>query len=196
MTCLLVAALGAIFLRGFNEAIWLAVVLVAVFLVVNVVVIGYELLALVDASRGLIALATRTCSRTESRPWMIVRPRSVSTFPKLALGLSGFETGVAVMPLVHGDGRPMPPRACSRGSPTHASMLTAAALIMSVLLIGSSIVTATRIPPDALEKGGPPTAAPWPTWPIETSAIGSARSTTCPLLPHSGSLVRRPWLAC
>ena len=61
-------------------------------------------------------------------------------FPKLALGLSGFETGVAVMPLVKGEparpdgdirrGASRTPRSCSR----------TAALIMSVLLIGSSIV--------------------------------------------------------
>ena len=60
-------------------------------------------------------------------------------FPKLALGLSGFETGVAVMPLVQGD--PDDDPSIRRAYPQHAKLLTTAALIMSVLLVGSSIVT-------------------------------------------------------
>jgi hypothetical protein len=43
LTMLLVAALGGIFLKGFREAIWLAVALVAVYLALNVVVVGREL---------------------------------------------------------------------------------------------------------------------------------------------------------
>jgi hypothetical protein len=65
-------------------------------------------------------------------------------FPELALGLSGFETGVAVMPLVKGD-----------RIPNTKKLLTAAALIMSVLLIGSSVATTLRIPAEAFAEGGP-----------------------------------------
>ena len=64
-------------------------------------------------------------------------------FPKLALGLSGFETGVAVMPLVAGD----------RVRNTRR-MLSTAAGIMSVALIGSSMVTTLLIPPAAFQDGG------------------------------------------
>ena len=46
VTFLLLAALGAIFLRGFREAIWVAVALVAAFLVVNIIVIAWELVLL------------------------------------------------------------------------------------------------------------------------------------------------------
>ncbi|MCV4691306.1 hypothetical protein OFC38_34695, partial [Escherichia coli] len=49
---------------------------------------------------------------------------SLIVFPKLALGLSGFETGVAVMPLVQGPGRIEKTR----------RLLMTAALIMSVML--------------------------------------------------------------
>src|SRR5678816_2807070 len=41
ITLVLVAFLGAIFLRGFKEAIGIAVVLVAVYLFLNVIVVGY-----------------------------------------------------------------------------------------------------------------------------------------------------------
>ena len=67
-------------------------------------------------------------------------------FPKLALGLSGFETGVAVMPLVEGDLR-------QRIKNTR-KLLICAALIMSVFLLGSSVVTTALIEPHEFEKGG------------------------------------------
>ena len=61
-------------------------------------------------------------------------------FPKLALGLSGFETGVAVMPLVKGDPDDDPAHPKGRIRNTK-KLLKTAAVIMSVLLIGSSIAT-------------------------------------------------------
>jgi hypothetical protein len=61
-------------------------------------------------------------------------------FPKLALGLSGFETGVAVMPHINGEPNddPKHPAGRIRGA---RRLLTAAAATMSVFLISSSIVT-------------------------------------------------------
>src|SRR5439155_19289806 len=75
-------------------------------------------------------------------------------FPKLALGLSGFETGVAVMPLVRGDD------ADTEESPTGRirntkKLLSTAALIMSVLLIASTTVSVLLIPPVAFQPGHP-----------------------------------------
>jgi hypothetical protein len=90
-------------------------------------------------------------------------------FPKLALGLSGFETGVVVMPLVKGDpgevdvapkhisetGSAVDPTEGLRGRIRNGKkLLTAAALIMSVMLVGSSIITSMLIPPDEFQEGG------------------------------------------
>ncbi len=151
VTCVLVAALGAVFLRGFSEAIWLAVALVALYLAVNVTVIGWELLALARDPTSISAWRTNLFAQ-QSNPLMIA-VLAVLYFPKLALGLSGFETGVAVMPLVRGEGPDAEARLQSRIANTQ-KMLAAAALIMSVLLIGSSIVTTIRIPAEAMQKGG------------------------------------------
>ncbi len=76
-------------------------------------------------------------------------------FPKLALGLSGFETGVAVMPLLRGDpdDRDDYPKGRVRNA---RKLLTAAALIMSVFLITSSIITTTLIPAAAWEPSTTP----------------------------------------
>jgi len=68
-------------------------------------------------------------------------------FPKLALGLSGFETGVAVMPLVKGDPTDTPEHPEGRIHHTRKLLLTAA-LIMSVYLLASSLVTTLLIPPE------------------------------------------------
>jgi hypothetical protein len=78
---------------------------------------------------------------------------AIVLFPKLALGLSGFETGVAIMPLVKGEGDSPAAVIESRVRNTR-KLLTWAALIMSVLLVGSSIVTTMLIPAEALAIGG------------------------------------------
>jgi len=150
VTWLLVLALGAVFLKGFREAIWLAVALVVLFLVVNVVVIGWEL-TLIARHPEVLATWRQNLFTQQSNPmmWAVM---SIVLFPKLALGLSGFETGVAVMPLVEGTGETDEARLESRISNTR-KLLTTAALIMSVLLIGSSLVITTMIPKDALLGG-------------------------------------------
>jgi hypothetical protein len=151
LTCALVAALGAIFLKGFREAIELAVVLVALFLAVNVTVVVWELVAIARHPADVSAWRANLFAQ-ESRPFMWI-VLAVVLFPKLALGLSGFETGVAVMPLVAGGGSTPEERLESRIRNTR-KLLTAAAAIMSVLLIGSSVVVSMRIPADALQEGG------------------------------------------
>jgi hypothetical protein len=74
-------------------------------------------------------------------------------FPRLALGLSGFETGVVVMPLVKGcpDDDPRHPACRIRNT---GRLLTLAASIMSVLLITSSMVTTLLIPYELFQAGG------------------------------------------
>src|SRR5262249_37124124 len=79
--------------------------------------------------------------------------------PKLALGLSGFETGVSVMPLIDGgeSDRGYNPRSgnapAGRVANTRKLLLTAAA-IMSVMLILSSCVTTLLIEPEDYQVGG------------------------------------------
>src|SRR5215204_2880631 len=74
-------------------------------------------------------------------------------FPQLALGLSGFETGVSMMPLVRGDEGDDPERPEGRIRNTR-KMLTTAALIMSFFLITSSFVTAVLIPSEEFQSDG------------------------------------------
>jgi hypothetical protein len=151
LTNLLIAALGAVFLKGFKEAIWLAVALVVVYIGVNIVVVGWELILLVRHPE-LVEGWQANLYRQQPNPWMWAG-LSIVLFPKLALGLSGFETGVAVMPLVAGEGETEAERLQARIRNTR-KLLTTAALTMSVLLIGSSIAVTTQVPSEALHDGG------------------------------------------
>jgi hypothetical protein len=152
VTLALISLLGAIFLKGFKEAIGLAVVLVGAYLLLNTVVVSYGLYELFfrhpDALPRWVE-AMYHAPRVNGRSFMIVGI-ALLLFPKLALGLSGFETGVAVMPLVKGgkDDTPEKPTGRIRGT---RRLLLVAALIMSVFLITSSLVTATLIPPEKFE---------------------------------------------
>jgi hypothetical protein len=74
-------------------------------------------------------------------------------FPKLALGLSGFETGVAIMPMIRGDSTDSPLNPVGRIRNTR-KLLIVAAVIMSLYLLGSSMVVTMLIPPHELAKEG------------------------------------------
>jgi hypothetical protein len=174
ITLVLVALLGAVFLRGFKEAIGIAVILVAVYLLLNLIVIGFGLYELLSHPSLFPEWkqALFQHPKVNGSAWLVVGV-SLMLFPKLALGLSGFETGVAVMPLVKGDedlseadwesihstrtGAPAEPRTqrLLEGRIRNTrKLLRTAALIMSVLLIASSIVTTTLIPADKFQEGG------------------------------------------
>ena len=79
---------------------------------------------------------------------------SAIIFPRLALGLSGFETGVSVMPLIRGYGiNPSVAVPVGRIRNTR-KLLATAALIMSVMLMLSSFVTTLLMPEEAYREGG------------------------------------------
>jgi len=151
VTILLLTGLGAIFLKGFREAIGLAVFIVAIYLALNVIVIAVGFRELLSHPE-YFPRWTSALQAQHGSPVMMVLV-ALLLFPKLALGLSGFETGVAVMPLVAGsdDDRPDLPAGRIRNT---RKLLRTAALIMSVLLIGSSLVTTLLIPPEAFGEGG------------------------------------------
>ncbi len=174
LTLALIAILAGIFLRGFKEAIGIAVVLVAAYLLLNVIVVSFGLYQLLAHPHHFPEWkqALLHNPRVHGNAWLIVGV-SLILFPKLALGLSGFETGVAVMPLVRGNrdlnedewesihstrsGRPPGANAQvlleDRINNTR-KLLRTAALIMSVMLITSSLVTATLIPAEKFAEGG------------------------------------------
>jgi hypothetical protein len=151
LTLLLLVMLSAVFLKGFREAIGFAVLIVAVYLALNVFVLGWGILEIAHHPEyfprwrdGLV--------QAHGNPVMMLAAALI-VFPKLALGLSGFETGVAVMPLVKGDPGDDPAR--PEGRIRNAKkLLRTAALIMTVLLMGSSVITTLLIPPHEFEEGG------------------------------------------
>jgi len=101
VTLFLITALGAIFLRGFKEAIGIAVFLVAIYLGLNLTVVAVGFYAIVTHAT-VFWNWKQALLGTYSSPF-VMAGTALLVFPKLALGLSGFETGVVVMPLVKGD---------------------------------------------------------------------------------------------
>jgi hypothetical protein len=166
VTLVLVTLLGAIFLKGFKEAIGIAVGLVGAYLLLNVIVVGRGLYELFVVHPDALprwyhaVLNTNVNGITVNGNFFLVIGIALLLFPKLALGLSGFETGVAVMPLVKGERGEGHADPKGRIRNTRKLLLTAA-LIMSVMLITSSLVTSTLIPheefrapdPGSLEAG-------------------------------------------
>ncbi|WP_449281009.1 amino acid transporter [Leucobacter sp.] len=151
ITLALLAGLGVVFLRGFREAIRLATMLVAAFLTLNLVVVAVALARLI-AAPSIVDDWWATLTTQHGDPLFAVAI-ALLVFPKLALGLSGFETGVAVMPQIRGDANDTEerPEGRIRGA---RRLLTTSALIMSGFLIASSFTTVTLIPAEEFQEGG------------------------------------------
>lgn len=146
VTFLMIAVLAAVFLKGFKEAIGIAVFLVGTYLLMNLVVIvtGMYHIYLDPATLTNWKNAVFTNNHGGAQSILAVIGLSLLVFPKLALGLSGFETGVAVMPLIEN------PRRIEKTK----KLLRTAALIMSFFLICSSFITSVLIPAAEFQHGG------------------------------------------
>ncbi|MFJ7152921.1 amino acid transporter [Streptomyces sp. NPDC100445] len=151
ITLFLVALLGAVFLKGFLEAIGVAVALVGVYLGLNVVVVVVGLWHVITAGH-LVTDWAGALTAEHGNVFAMVGV-ALLVFPKLALGLSGFETGVAVMPHVQGDPDDTEERPTGRIRDTR-KLLTTAALIMSCFLIATSFITTLLIPEREFQPGG------------------------------------------
>jgi hypothetical protein len=150
LTVVLLLILGGVFLLGFSEAVKVAIPLVAVFLALNAVVIGVGVAHVLTDPE---AWSAWTGSLTDLGGFGDLAGPALLAFPLLVLGLSGFETGVSMMPLVAADGADDEQRLKARIRNTR-KLLTAAALIMSVYLLAASFVTTVLIPEDEFEPGG------------------------------------------
>ena len=159
LTIGLLIILALIFLLGFTEAIQVATAVAIPFLVLNLIVLGEGLREILHhpdlISRWRFELAAHG-------DWTGVVIASGIIFPKLALGLSGFETGVAVMPLISDgtEGHQEKGNHQKAGLPVGRiratrKLLAAAVVIMAFFLILSSFVTTLLIPEAAYRLGGP-----------------------------------------
>ena len=156
ITLVILTLLAVLFLRGFKEAIGLATFAAVPYLALNLVVLGRG--AWEVAKHPTLFADWHAMFVAKGDPSLVIAG-AILIFPKLALGLSGFETGVSVMPLIDGGDadRDYSPRHGGRPSGrirNTRKLLATAASIMSVMLILSSFVTTLLITPEDYRIGG------------------------------------------
>ncbi|GGG15645.1 amino acid transporter [Rhodococcoides trifolii] len=151
ITLVFLALLTAVFLKGFTEAIGIAVTLVTIYLTLNFVVVVAGFVEIAQAP-SKITDWTSAMTTEHGNPLMMIAIALV-VFPKLALGLSGFETGVAVMPQIEGDADDTDKRPTGRIRGARR-LLATAAIIMSGFLLCSSVITTILIPQEEFQPGG------------------------------------------
>ncbi|SDV02781.1 Amino acid permease [Microlunatus sagamiharensis] len=152
ITVVLLLILGFVFLLGFNEAVVVAIPLVGAFLALNAAVVVAGIVQIVRQPEVINGWTAALEAQTSGPGGLITT--AVIAFPLLVLGLSGFETGVSMMPLIKADGATPEQRMRSRVRNTRF-LLTTAAAIMSVYLVATSLITTLLIPPAAFVDGGP-----------------------------------------
>jgi hypothetical protein len=156
VTLAFLTLLAALFLRGFKDAIGLAMFAAVPYLALNLVVLGRGAW---EISRHPALLTNWHSILAAKGDLSMLIVGAVLVFPQLALGLSGFETGVSVMPLIGGGeaDRGYHPRLGERPRGRIGNtrkLLATAASIMSVMLILSSFVTTLLISPKDYGIGG------------------------------------------
>lgn len=151
LTLLLISFLAAIFLMGFREAIGVSAVLVAVYMCLNACVIGAATMHLGQHSEAIFTWQNALTAQYHSFLPMV--GVALLFFPKLALGMSGFETGVAIMPLVRGYPADTAEQPIGRIRHTQY-LLVSAAVIMSFFLLLSAFTTTVLIPPREFQPDG------------------------------------------
>ncbi|GAB2843057.1 APC family permease [Actinocorallia aurea] len=150
-TVVLLLVLGGVFLLGFSEAVSVAIPLVGVFLLLNAIVVGVGLVEVVTSPAAWDGWTDALAAKGDGLGDYVVPV--VLAFPLLVLGLSGFETGVSMMPLVAAEGDDDERRLESRIANTR-KLLTGAGVIMSGYLLAASLVTTVLIPAAEFAPGG------------------------------------------
>ncbi|HET9888362.1 MAG TPA: hypothetical protein VFR10_12725, partial [bacterium] len=152
LTLLLIALLALVFLKGFREAIGLAMAVGIPYLLLNLVVI---VRCVIEIAHHFDAIPAWKADLAMHGDWTMLLIAAGLTFPRLALGLSGFETGVTVMPLIRGAESAAPRTPPLERIRAARKLLTTAAVLMSFFLLASSFITAVLIPPHDYAEGGP-----------------------------------------
>ena len=144
----LIGVLGAVFLFGFGEAINVSLWLVVLYLGVNVFSLTRILSELFAAPQMISGWFTKLNSDYPSLWDMYVR--SFLAFPQLALGLSGFETGVAVMTHI----RTKVENDLEMRIKNTRMLLVWVAVIMSMFLLAGNLAATIMIPPELFAEHG------------------------------------------
>jgi hypothetical protein len=151
VTIVLLLILGVVFLLGFSEAVVVAIPLVAIFLGLNAVIVAAGFSEIV--SNPALLASWESAVTANGTGFLDIAGPAFLAFPLLVLGLSGFETGVSMMPLVATTG-PSPAKRLANRVKNTRHLLTTAALIMSVYLVATSFITTVLIPPAEFAEGG------------------------------------------
>jgi hypothetical protein len=125
--------------------------MVGAYLLLNLVVVGVGFYEVVTQPQSLADWQGKLFA-DYGNPLILIGV-ALLVFPKLALGISGFETGVSVMPLVRGEEGDDPEHPEGRIRNTR-KLLTSAGLIMSFYLVTTSFITVVLIPAKEFESGG------------------------------------------
>ena len=152
VTIILLVLLALVFIAGFREAIVVVAATTIPYIALNICVLVYAA-SIVLRRPELVANWSQVLHARGD--WTAIFVASALVFPKLALGLSGFETGVSVMPLVEGSKEDSESAAPPGRIRNTRKLLITAAAIMSVLLLLSSFVSVLLIPESAYQEGGP-----------------------------------------
>jgi len=163
--------------KGFNrKVLYLAVPLVGVYLLMSAMIIAGGIWLMVQHPEIVTDwldqmvhgnfTATRVGAGDDG--WDAVVFWSLLALPNLALGLSGFELSMILMPQVEGKQGEHPPRTRIRNT---RKVLVIAAIIMGAFLLGAVLVTTLLIPHAAFAKDG-----------------GAANNRALAYLAHGGAL--------